>query len=74
MICYYLNVQFQGQRVNIAHDHSGSVSSEICSLGGLTREADSVRMSGKAEARILGRNMSGGTTHSDAVLQSESFR
>jgi len=60
--------------VNVSHDHSGSVSSEICSLDGLTREADSMLLSGKAEAGILGRNMSGGTTHTDAVLQSESCR
>ena len=49
------------------------MGSEICSLDGLTREADSMLLSGKAEAGILGRNMSGGTTYSDAVLQSESF-
>jgi len=53
--------------VNVPHDYSGIVSSEICSLDSLTREADSVLLSGKAEAGILGRNMSGGATNTQML-------
>jgi len=43
---------------NVPHDHCGSVNSETCCLDGLTREADSMLLSEKAEDRILRRKVS----------------